>query len=139
MIRLISLAKALALAGFVLVLGAGSLNAQEKEAFTPERFAELQDQGALVLIDVFADWCPTCAQQQPILADFQEKHAEVALHILEVNFDRQKEHVIRFAAPRQSTLILYRGTERLWFSVAETRPDVIFGELMKGASSASIR
>jgi len=37
--------------------------------------------------------------------------------------------VTRFAAPRQSTLILYRGEERLWFSVAETRRDAIFTRL----------
>lgn len=139
MIRRFSITKAISMAVVAIVLTSGSLVAQEKEAFTPERFAELQEQGALILIDVFADWCPTCAQQQKILADFQVEHADVPLHILEVNFDDQKEYVTEFRAPRQSTLILYRGEEQIWFSVAETRPDVIVAELTKGATAASDR
>ncbi|MDQ3388121.1 MAG: thioredoxin family protein [Gemmatimonadota bacterium] len=129
------IAKAFGVAALVLVLGSAGLAAQEKAPFTPERFAELQAQDALILIDVHADWCPTCAQQQKILADFQAEHAEVPLHILEVNFDEQKQYVTRFRAPRQSTLILYHGDERVWFSVAETRPEVVIRELMKAAAA----
>jgi len=29
-------------------------------------------------------------------------------------------------APRQSTLLLYKGETQFWYSVAETREDVIF-------------
>jgi thioredoxin 1 len=135
MIRIGNLLRYVVMVGVCLAVSGGSLFAQEKESFTPEKFAELQEQGALILVDVFADWCPTCAQQQKILAQFQSEHADVPLHILEVDFDDQKEYVRRFAAPRQSTLILYRGNERLWFSVAETRPEVIFAELSKGAAA----
>lgn len=101
----------------------------EKQPFTEERFTALQEQDALILLDVFADWCPTCAGQQKILAAFQEENPEAPLHILTIDFDDQKDQVRRFRAPRQSTLILYRGDERLWFSVAETRREVIFDAL----------
>jgi thioredoxin 1 len=134
-----NVARAFLLVLATLVASAASLSAQQKESFTPERFAELQRQNALILIDVYADWCPTCAAQQRILAEFQSEHAEVPLHILQVDFDRQKEHVTRFSAPRQSTLVLFRGTERLWFSVAETRKDVVFAELVKAHSAATDR
>ncbi|HUE95443.1 MAG TPA: thioredoxin family protein, partial [Longimicrobiaceae bacterium] len=107
--------------------------AQSKEAFTPERFEELRAQDALILIDVFADWCPVCAMQQEVLVAFREEHPDVPLRILTVDFDTQKEWVRHFGAPRQSTLILYRGQERLWFSVAETRADRIVCELLRAA------
>ena len=109
----------------------GSAGAQEpeKEPFTEARFEELQDQGAYVLLDVFADWCPTCAAQQKVLAAFQEEHPDAPLHMLSIDFDDRKDLVRHFEAPRQSTLILYHGTERVWFSVAETRRDVIFDAL----------
>ncbi|MEX0600049.1 MAG: thioredoxin family protein [Rhodothermales bacterium] len=108
---------------------------QEKEAFTEERFEELQSEGALILIDVFADWCPTCAQQQKVLDAYLDEHPDVPLHILQVNFDEQKEWVRAFRAPRQSTLILYRGEEQVWFNVAETSRDVIFAALNEAAES----
>ena len=112
---------------FLTIPSMGS--AQEKEDFTDDRFASLQDAGAVVLIDVFAEWCPTCAQQQEILAAYQEENPDAELHILTVDFDDRKDLVRRFQAPRQSTFILYRGEERIWFSVAETRRDEIFARL----------
>ena len=60
---------------------------QEKEAFTQERFEALQAEGALILLDVFADWCPTCAKQQEVLAAYQEERPDVPLHILQIDFD----------------------------------------------------
>jgi len=115
------------------------LLAQEKEDFTDARFAELQAQGAVILVDIWAEWCPTCAEQQRVLRAFQEDHPDAELHILQVNFDTQKPVVTRFAAPRQSTLILYRGEERLWFSVAETRRDAIFSPLREALGEPGTR
>ncbi len=116
---------------FLAVLSLVSpLTAQEKESFTDERFEELQEAGAVILVDIWASWCPTCAQQQDVLAAFQDEHPEADFHILEVDFDERKDLVTRFEAPRQSTLILYRGGDRLWFSVAETRRDRIFEQLL---------
>ena len=122
-----SILASLALAAFLL---ASPAIAQEKETFTDERFEELQAEGAVILVDVWASWCPTCAQQQEVLAAFQDEHPDADFHILEVDFDDRKDLVTRFEAPRQSTLILYRGEERLWFSVAETRRDRIFDQLL---------
>lgn len=116
---------------------AAGQDAHSKAPFTPERFAALQEQNALVLLDVFATWCPTCAQQQRVLAEYRETHPEVPLHTLTIDFDDQKEFVRQFGAPRQSTLILYRGEERIWFSVAETRADVIFTQLNRAAQTSS--
>lgn len=127
--------KILATTMLALMLSAGTALSQQKEAFTPQRFSALQKQGALVLLDVHADWCSTCARQQQILADYREKHPNVPLHILQIDFDTQKRYVRQFRAPRQSTFLLYRGTERLWFSVAETDPKVIFAALNDAAAT----
>ena len=103
--------------------------AVQQEPFTGQRFAELQQQNARILVDVFADWCPTCARQQAVLKLYAERFPQSDLVILTVDFDRQKEWVKHFRVPRQSTLILYQGDKQLWFSVAEVRPDVIFAAL----------
>lgn len=138
MIQISDATRILALIFLALALSSGRALAQDaprKEAFTPERFAELQEEGALILLDVFADWCPTCAIQQQVLSDFRAEHPDLPLHTLTIDFDQQKEFVRRFRAPRQSTLILYRGKDQIWFSVAETSADVIFSELRTAAAS----
>ena len=113
----------------ILAFSSSTLVAAERQPFTPERFEALQAENALVLLDVWAKWCPTCARQEKILARYLEQRPQSGLQILVINFDEQKEWVRHFRAPRQSTFLLYRGDEQLWFSVAETDPDEIFSRL----------
>lgn len=97
-----------------------------RQQFTEERFEQLQAEDAVILVEVFADWCPTCARQGEILNAYFESRPDSPIHTLTVDFDSQKEWVKAFKAPRQSTLILYQGAERTWFSVAETNQERIF-------------
>lgn len=113
------------LAALVAPFALAAAVAAEGERFTEARFRTLQEEGALVLVDVSADWCPTCAKQAKLIQRYRDSRPEVPLQVLRVDFDEQKEWVKHFGAPRQSTLILYRGSERVWFSVAETDPAVI--------------
>jgi len=123
-----------ALAGVTPTAHAQSAPAHTQEDYTHERFAELQAEGALILVDIFADWCPTCAIQQEVLAGYRAANPEVPLHTLTIDFDTQKDFVTHFRAPRQSTLILYLGEEQIWFSIAETRGEVIAAALDEGAA-----
>jgi len=116
-----------------LLLGflASTALALEKEPFSQARLTELQSQNAVVLIDVYADWCSTCKKQQEALQAYRQKNPDNSFHILTIDFDTQKDLVTSFRAPRQSTLLLYKGEQQFWYSVAESRPDVIAAELNK--------
>lgn len=111
--------------------------ALEKEPFTQERFEALQAAGEVVLVDVFATWCPTCRKQQDVLTRFRTENPDAEFHILVVDFDKNKEWVRHFRAPRQSTLLLYVGDKQQWYSVAETRYDVIAEAINKAITAAS--
>lgn len=124
------------LALVAILFCSASLWAQDKEPFTQKRFEQLQQAGELILIDVHATWCPTCAKQGEILEAYQNEHPDRELTILNVDFDDQKKWVKHFKAPRQSTLILYRGEERVWFSVAETDRERIFAALNSAGEPA---
>ena len=124
--------KRLAILTFGVLLST-SIFALEAEEFSQDRFKELQAEDALILVDVFATWCPTCAKQHEILEKFQHDHPEIDLHILTVDYDDDRETVRHFRAPRQSTLLLFKGDEQHWFSVAETREEVIYSEIKSAA------
>lgn len=115
---------------FLISLSAWALDA---EPFSNDRFAELQENGELVLIDIFANWCPTCARQHEVLKKYREQHPDVELHILTVDYDNDRQYVRQLRAPRQSTLLLYKGKTQFWYSVAETREDVIFDAINRAA------
>lgn len=97
--------------------------------FTEQAWQELQAQGQIILVDISADWCPTCKVQEKILNAYFNENPDSKIKLLNVNFDTQKEWVTYFKAPRQSTLLIYKGSERKWFSVAETNKDKIFNIL----------
>lgn len=112
-----------------------SLNAQadmlKKEPYSEKRFAQLQAANAVVVIDVYAPWCPTCKKQQELLAAYRKSNPSKAFTILEVDYDNDRAAVRFFKAPRQSTLLIYRGNKQHWFSVAETRAEAIAEALDK--------
>ncbi|MEQ8954398.1 MAG: thioredoxin, partial [Gammaproteobacteria bacterium] len=76
------LSKIIATALFIIPFSVA--NALEKESFTQERFDELTDNGEVVLVDIFATWCPTCAKQREVLEAYQAANPNSDLHILEV-------------------------------------------------------
>lgn len=116
-----------------------SIIAANKEAFTQERFETLQAAGKVILVDVYATWCPTCKKQQQALGRFQAENPDAEFHLLVVDFDKDKEWVRHFRAPRQSTLLLYVGDKQHWFSVAETRYDVIAQEITKAIEAGQAK
>ena len=120
-----------AFSALLLMFVVVNASAFDKESFTQERFDELQAAGEVVLVDVYATWCPTCAKQQTAIADYVKANPDNKFHVLVVDFDDNKDIVRQFRAPRQSTLLLYKGEEQFWFSVAESRPEVIAAELDK--------
>jgi thiol-disulfide isomerase/thioredoxin len=113
----------------LLLAVASAASALDKQPFDAARFAALQKAGEVILIDVYAPWCPACRKQQPAIARWVEANPERKLHVLVVDFDRDKPNVTRFKAPKQSTLLLFKGDEQRWFSVGETRDEVIAAAL----------
>lgn len=128
---MISTFKRLLAAFAVLFTLSFNAHAVEHEPYTADRFESLQASGAVVLLDVYADWCSTCAKQQAVLEKYKTTNPDKKLHILRVDFDKQKEVVKQFRAPRQATLLLYKGQEQFWYSVAESRFEVIEAEINK--------
>jgi thioredoxin 1 len=90
------------------------------EAFSVERFEALQREGRPVLVDVHADWCPTCRRQSSILVRLLGEEAFADMVALKLDWDAQRAEARALGAPRQSTLFVFRGGERRTMSVAET-------------------
>ncbi|WP_206212097.1 thioredoxin family protein [Vibrio sp. HDW18] len=106
-----------------------------KMPFTEQAWKEAQMQAdQITLIVVHADWCPTCRAQNKVINAYFQDNPHSKIKQLIIDFDTQKEWVTYFKAPRQSTLLLYKGDQQLWFSVAETRRNKIFQALSSAES-----
>lgn len=131
----ISIAAVALLAAAFFIFNPANANTEHldkhNQAFTAEAFKQAQTENKLILIDVYAPWCPTCRRQHAVLNDYFAANPNSNIQVFQVDFDSQKDWVTHFKAPRQSTLALYRGEEQLWFSVAQTKQNTIFAELKK--------
>ncbi|EJI1277642.1 thioredoxin family protein [Vibrio vulnificus] len=102
-----------------------------ENTFNEDLYLQYQEAGEVYLVDVFASWCPTCKKQSQIIDQYFAENPDSKIQVLVVDYDSQKEWVSHFRAPRQSTLLLYKGKEQLWFSVAETSKSKIFAQFQK--------
>lgn len=114
--RLVGLLAALLLGPQLTTAFAGS-----PAPFTPEAFKTAQAAGLPILVEVHADWCPTCKAQEPIVNALKADPKFDKLVVLRVNFDQQKQVVRQFNAQAQSTLIVFKGANEVGRSVGDAR------------------
>jgi thioredoxin-like negative regulator of GroEL len=89
--------------------------------FSAEAFKAAQASGSPILVEIHADWCPTCKAQNPILDKLTSAEKFKGLKIFRVDFDAMKPVVKEFGAQMQSTLIIFKGSAEQGRSVGDTR------------------
>jgi thioredoxin len=99
--------------------------------FDPQALDAAQATGKPVLVEVFADWCSTCAQQRAVLSQLLGQPAYKDYQVLTVDFDKQKEALKLLGVRDRSTLIVYKGKEEKGRSTWETNRESIAALLNK--------
>ena len=99
--------------------------------FSEEAFKAAQASGSPILVEIHADWCPTCKAQNPILDKLTADPKFKDLKVFRVDFDAMKPVVKQFGAQMQSTLIVFKGSVEQGRSVGDTKQDSIAALLDK--------
>ena len=89
--------------------------------FSMDAFKAAQAAGSPILVEIHADWCPTCKAQNPILDKLTSAAKFKDLKVFVVDFDAMKPVVKEFGAQMQSTLIVFKGATEAGRSVGDTR------------------
>jgi thioredoxin-like negative regulator of GroEL len=100
---------------------ASSASADATVPFTEKAFKAAQASGSPILIEIHADWCPTCKAQKPILDQLTSAPKFKDLKVFRVDFDAMKPVVKQFKAQMQSTLIVFKGSAEQGRSVGDTK------------------
>ncbi|TSA13142.1 MAG: thioredoxin [Betaproteobacteria bacterium] len=94
-------------------------------------FDAAQAAGKPILVEIHADWCPTCRAQEPVISELLKEPKNANFVVLRVDFDKQKDVLKRFRTMYQSTLIVFKGKKEVSRSTGETRKDEIAAQLAK--------
>jgi thioredoxin 1 len=83
------------------------------KTFDQATFDVLQAANRPVLIDVHADWCPICKQQEPNVSALMASPEFKGCTVARVNFDTQTDLRKKLRAANQSTRIVFRGKQEV--------------------------
>ena len=121
MLRFVSLLAALgALFAAALTVTARAETGAGWQAYDAKSFAAAQAAGKTLVVDVHADWCPTCRAQAPILDELRKEKAGDTVAFVKVDFDSDKAFLKAHRIPRQSTVLVFKGKREVARSIAET-------------------
>ena len=112
--RRLALAAAFALATLAPAFAGAS------KPFTQATFDAALAAKTPVLVEIHADWCPTCKAQEPVIKSLTNDARFSGLTVLRVDFDAQKDIVRKLGAQQQSTLIVFKDGVEAGRSVGET-------------------
>lgn len=126
------LTRLLSVAALSLAVAMPALADSMFKPFDKAAFEEARDAGGPVLVEVWAEWCSTCARQSPILESLLGDDEFADYTAMKIDWDEQEDVARELGAPRQSTLFVYSGGEQQEMSVAETGEDKLRELLRKG-------
>lgn len=92
--------------------------------FTPQALAAAQQAGQPVAVHFHADWCPTCKQQEKVLAQLKTEPG-LDLTVLVADYDKEKDLRKAMRVRMQSTLVVFRGAEEKARLAGDTAADKI--------------
>lgn len=94
-----------------VVFTAGSASAIELRPYTPEAFAAAQEEGAQIVVDVHATWCPTCLAQRRVIEQLAEDPRFDNVVVFVIDYDTEKAYMRMHRVTQRSTLIAFLGAE----------------------------
>ena len=93
--------------------------------YTADAYSQALAAGTPVLVQVHADWCPTCRAQAPVVAKLAADPKYAAFTMLVVDYDAQKDVRKQLNVPRQSTLLVFKGGAEVARATGITSADAI--------------
>ncbi|MBS0445822.1 MAG: thioredoxin family protein [Proteobacteria bacterium] len=102
-------------------LWAGALAVQaEQLPYTRARLDTALAQGKPVIVDLRADWCPTCKEQKPIVDALLKEDKRKGITLLLADFDNEDALKDRLHVTQQSTFVVFKAGKEVGRSTGQT-------------------
>ena len=106
-------------AAFALFCALGAVAGEQP--YDKAAFDKAVADGKPVIVDFYADWCPTCKTQKPIVQELlrDPKMKDVTLFV--ADFDKEKDLKRALRVSQQSTFVVFKGGKEVARSTGQTR------------------
>ena len=94
-----------------------------EQPYDKTAFDKALAEGRPVIVDFFADWCPTCKAQKPHVQSLlgEAKMKEVTLFI--ADYDKEKDLKGRLRVTQQATFVVFKGGKEVGRSTGQTKKE----------------
>lgn len=120
------------IAMLAIIVSVPAMAAPAWQQYDAAAFNKAQNAGKIIVVDVHADWCPTCKAQAPTLDALRQEQRLRNAVFFKVDFDKEKAFLSQHRIPRQSTVLVFRGKKETARSIAESRPQELRAAVMAG-------
>lgn len=92
-----------------------------EQAYDKAAFDKALAEGRPVIVDFYADWCPTCKTQKPIVQELlrEPKMKDVTLFV--ADFDKEKDLKKALRVSQQSTFVVFKAGKEVGRSSGQTK------------------
>ena len=117
---------------FAAFLCAASAWAGE-QPYDKAAFDKALAEGRPVIVDFFADWCPTCKAQKPHVQSLlgEAKMKDVTLFV--ADYDKEKDLKKTLRVTQQATFVVFKGGKEVGRSTGQTKKEdlaALFGKAL---------
>ena len=97
--------------------------------FNQESFDQTLNEGKLMMVDFWADWCGPCKMLAPVIDSLAGQYADTAV-VGKVNVDEEQELAIRYGVMSIPTIIFFKDGQEIDRKVG-VMPGEVFGQVLE--------
>ena len=89
--------------------------------FTKDSFDQALQQGKLMMVDFWADWCGPCRMLAPVVESLAQQYGDKVV-VGKVNVDQEQELAIRYGVMSIPTVIFFKDGQEITRKVGVMPP-----------------
>jgi len=93
--------------------------------FTDQNFSADVENGGLVLVDFFAEWCGPCKLMGPMIEELAEEYKDKNVKIGKMNVDENRATAEKFNIMGIPTIILFKEGKIVWQASGLQSKDIL--------------
>lgn len=99
-----------------------------------KKIEQLRDDNGLVLVEIYASWCPHCQRMMPVVEDIKML-LDGQANVYQFDIDENQELADNLDVQSIPTFIVFNGGEEVWRGSGEMEGSALLAHIRDAAAS----